>query len=138
MFLEFLNALPHSMHVTAMMFCKIPSRILCIHMMFIEFLWVCTKQFALNSNQIIYIFFSFNFQAANSPVDLFHFNSSELQTPLRGPKGQGSEPTTVMHGKSWNMLNYMTNIGGWGQGSPVTNIKTYLNTCRGKKAHIFL
>ena len=26
MFLEFLNAIPHSMHVTTMMFCKIPSQ----------------------------------------------------------------------------------------------------------------
>ena len=31
MFLEFLNALPHSMHVTAMMFCKFPSQEITVH-----------------------------------------------------------------------------------------------------------
>ena len=40
-----------------------------------------------------------------------------FETSLRGPQGQGFEPTIVVHDKNCYTLHKTTNLGGWGQGS---------------------
>ena len=64
MFFGFLNALPHSIHVTAMMFCNIPSQeqpflaFYAYTLVLLSFLGVYQNNFDLNSNQIVFLNFN--------------------------------------------------------------------------------